>query len=138
MSEKRNIKVLWVDDDADYLLSPLQRRLEREGLSLSIAADAQTAIQFLKTQRFDVLLLDILLPDTESGLTRWNLGLELVENLQSTVNADTPVVGLSIVGFEDLGKGREMFASYFNKASLLDPGVLEELIASLKHGGRPV
>jgi class 3 adenylate cyclase len=137
MSEKRKIKVLWVDDDANYLLSPLQRRLEREGFSLSTAADPQTATEFLKAQKFDVLLLDVILAGREPGRLASTGGLDLVEYLQGTVNADTPVVGLSVIAVEELGTERELFASYFDKLTLLDPGVLERLVASLKHGGRP-
>lgn len=136
MSEEPKTRVLWIDDDVNYLLWPLRRVLEQEGIHISTAVDSQTAIELLRMEKFDVLLVDLILLDPRTESVSPYGGLELVEDLKNTLKADTPIVGLSAVHPAELGKERERFASYFDKVTLLEKGVLNKLIACLKHGGR--
>ncbi len=55
-------RILLVEDDA-VLRDLLQRNLQARGHDVRVAADAQTALARLRASPFDLILLDICLPD---------------------------------------------------------------------------
>jgi DNA-binding response OmpR family regulator len=55
-------RILLVEDDA-VLRNLLQRNLEVRHHQVCVAEDAQSALTFLRTIRFDLVILDINLPD---------------------------------------------------------------------------
>jgi len=55
-------RILLVEDD-EVLRELILRNLERRGHDVCIAEDAQTALAHLRTAPFDLILLDICLPD---------------------------------------------------------------------------
>src|SRR6202020_1074274 len=57
-------KVLLVEDDAD-LFSLLKYNLEKEGFALSGLQTGKGAIELCRQVRPDLILLDIMLPDSE-------------------------------------------------------------------------
>jgi ActR/RegA family two-component response regulator len=63
---KRRIRILVVDDDAN-LASNLQDILEESGYSVMIAENGKTAAILCKKKRYDIALVDVMLPD-ESGI----------------------------------------------------------------------
>lgn len=58
----KGARLLLVEDD-EVICSLLARNLEARGHELSIAGDAQMALKLLSATRFDLVLLDINLPD---------------------------------------------------------------------------
>ncbi|MFA5138254.1 MAG: response regulator [Elusimicrobiota bacterium] len=60
-SDSRRRRVLVVDDEA-AVVSVVARLLERMGHAVAGASTAEQALEFLKTESFDVILLDIELP----------------------------------------------------------------------------
>jgi DNA-binding response OmpR family regulator len=54
-------KVLIVDDEPDILLM-LRVNLEAEGYETAMAADGETALERLGADRFDLMLLDVMMP----------------------------------------------------------------------------
>ena len=103
------MKLLLVEDnldDADFLAASL-RRFGVTELSLNHVATLHDALEQLETQRFDVILLDLHLPDGS--------GLECVDALQAA-DAGTPIVVLS-------GQDDEEFA-----LGILNKGVQDYLV----------
>jgi DNA-binding NtrC family response regulator len=72
-----SIRLLIVDDD-DQLRQALARRFERGGMTVATAATGKEALQLAAQQRFDVVLLDLQLPDIS--------GIDVLERL----HADQP------------------------------------------------
>ena len=72
MSDSR-ASVLVVDDDAINRMM-LRRSLEQEGHAVSVAEDGRAALDLLRRERFDIVLLDVLMPEMD--------GFELLELLQ--------------------------------------------------------
>jgi adenylate cyclase len=72
VSESR-ASVLVVDDDAINRMV-LRRSLEQEGHAVSVAEDGRAALDLLRRERFDIVLLDVLMPEMD--------GFELLERLQ--------------------------------------------------------
>jgi len=62
MAEKNRILVV---DDEDALRTVLSAELEGEGYRVSSAGDGAEAINILKTQVFDLILLDIKMPNVD-------------------------------------------------------------------------
>jgi DNA-binding response OmpR family regulator len=54
-------RVLVVDDDPD-VLRLLQITLERDGFKPALAGDGGTALRRIEAERFDVVLLDVMMP----------------------------------------------------------------------------
>lgn len=64
-------RILVVEDD-DLTREMIRRRLERHGFSVTTASGGQLAVSLLEANRFDVLLLDWMMPGTSGmDVVRW-------------------------------------------------------------------
>src|SRR5262245_1883299 len=55
------LKILVVDDDPKYR-AYMQRGLTESGMACALAHDGESALDMMRKDRFDVVLLDIMLP----------------------------------------------------------------------------
>ncbi len=82
-----NAKILIVDDEKD-LLELLSMNLGAEGFIITTAEDAAQALAAVRTNRPDLILLDIMLPDTS--------GIKLTGKLKNTPEtANIPIILLT-------------------------------------------
>jgi len=82
-----NAKILIVDDEKD-LLELLSMNLGAEGYIITTAEDAAQALAAIRTNRPDLVLLDIMLPDTS--------GIKLTGKLKNTPEtANIPIILLT-------------------------------------------
>ena len=83
--------LLVVDDNEDNRYT-LTRRLKREGYTnLTTANDGKEALELLKSKKFDLLLLDIMMPEMN--------GYEVLEHLKADAELrHLPVIMISAVG----------------------------------------
>ena len=111
--ELSDIKVMLIDDDTDYL-TITKMYLRGKGLNIEAKSDPQEAIEILKQQPVDIILLDYFMPEMT--------GKEFVENLRQ-FNTKTLVIlqtgfseekppfemltELNIQGYHDKSKGVE-------------------------------
>ena len=79
--------ILVIDDD-NRLRSLLQRYLQEQGFAVSAAADAEMARMFLRQYRFDLLIVDVMMPN-ESGI-------EFLQKLR--LEDDVPTIILTAMG----------------------------------------
>ena len=115
--------VLAVDDDA-VIRGLLQINLELEGYAVLTAVDGAGALDVLRTQRPDLVLLDVMMPEVS--------GWEVLERLRADPRTcDLPVVFLSARAMEaDIEKGRELGVDrYVTKP--FDPDELMAVVAEL-------
>ena len=83
-SPPRHGQILVVDDNADNR-DLLSRQLAREGFSISLAPDGESALAALREQNFDLVLLDVLMPGLD--------GIEVLAQMQrDPVMAEIPVI----------------------------------------------
>lgn len=112
-------RILVVDDDG-RLRELLQRYLSEQGWHINVAADGAAMDQALASQRFDALVLDLMLPGED--------GLSLCRRLQTT-QPDLPILMLTAKGDEiDRIIGLEMGADDY----LPKPFNPRELLARLR------
>ena len=84
-----SFSLLIVDDNA-MNRDMLARRLEREGYAITTASGGKAALELLGKQNFDLVLLDILMPDID--------GYQVLEQLKADVRTrEIPVVMLTAV-----------------------------------------
>ena len=104
--------VLIVDDDPQMQFF-LREALERQQYAVCVAPSAEAALETLKVDRFDLILLDIRLP----GMS----GLEAVEEIQK-LDRRTPVIVMTAHGTRDsaLDAVRRGAYDYFTKPFSLD------------------
>lgn len=57
-------QILLVDDEPN-LLKALKMSLEQEGYAVSLAADGRTALEKVRAGRFDLIILDVMLPEID-------------------------------------------------------------------------
>jgi adenylate cyclase len=82
--------VVLVVDDEESNRSLLARRLRREGYTVSLAETGRQALEKLRSRRYDLVLLDILMPEMD--------GLEVLHQLRSDpALQNIPVLMLSAV-----------------------------------------
>jgi DNA-binding response OmpR family regulator len=121
-------RILAVDDDPT-ILRLLQVNLEMEGHDVVTAEDGHQALEALRAERPEVVLLDVMMP----GLDGW----QVCERIRADAEvAHTPVVFLSARAQEsDLVRGTEVGAdAYVTKP--FDPLALVELVERLARDGR--
>ena len=112
-------RILLVDDD-DSLTILLGGRLRREGYHVRTCSDAAQAEQELKSHSFDVILLDVMLPDRS--------GFDLCAALRD-YNIHTPVLMLSARGsVTDRVAGLRIGADDY----LAKPFEVQELLARIE------
>ncbi|MEK9154794.1 MAG: response regulator [Patescibacteria group bacterium] len=117
-------KILLVEDDP-FLSSLLKNRLQKEGLEVILAKDGEEGINFLKTTKPNLVLLDIILPKKS--------GFEVMETLRSDPELQgnsAPVIIISNLGQqEDIAKGRQLGAvEYYIKAKIS----IDDLVSKVK------
>jgi DNA-binding NtrC family response regulator len=85
--ERSPISILIVDDE-ETIVHPLSRVLEIEGYYVNSAADGRVAINMLQTLPFDIVLLDIMMPNVE--------GIDVLKFIKGQ-HFDTEVIMLTAV-----------------------------------------
>jgi len=111
-------KVLIVDDEVG-LVKGLSHSLTREGYQVKAAHDGEEALRLLANEKFDIVLLDLMLPKVD--------GLEVCR--RSRQQRDTPIIMLTAKG-DDIDRivGLEMGADDY----LAKPFNTRELIARIR------
>ncbi|MBT9500303.1 MAG: response regulator transcription factor [Burkholderiaceae bacterium] len=100
------IRCLVVDDDSE-IRQGLQAFLERFGMQVSVAADGRQMRQILGAAAFDVVVLDIMLPDASGlDLCRWIALQHATPVIMLTAQGDpgSRIVGLEMGADDYLGK----------------------------------
>ena len=114
-------KILLIEDDAD-LFSLLKYNLEKEGFALSGQHTGKGAIELCRQVRPDLILLDIMLPDSD--------GLDICKGIRNDAQlAQIPVIFLTARASEtDRIVGLELGANDY----IVKPFFVREVIARIK------
>jgi DNA-binding response OmpR family regulator len=114
-------KILLIEDDSD-LFSLLQYNLEKEGFALTGLQTGKGAIELCRQVRPDLILLDIMLPDSD--------GLDICKGIRKDLDlAATPIIFLTARAAEtDRIVGLEIGANDY----VVKPFSVRELIARIK------
>jgi len=121
VSERMNKKIVLVEDDSD-LFALLQYNLEKEGYRFSGLQTGRDALDLCRSERPDLLILDIMLPDFD--------GLEICKGLRRDPDlAQVPIIFLTARASEaDRVLGLELGANDY----IVKPFSVRELLARVK------
>ncbi len=108
-------RVLVVDDELDFM-ETLVKRLERRGFEVTGVGGGQEALRLLQKERFDVVVLDVMMP-----------GMDGIETLREIKLGwpRTQVILLSGHGGEEMGMRGMAYGAY---AYLLKPVSLKIVV----------
>ncbi|OGE27710.1 hypothetical protein A2867_04390 [Candidatus Daviesbacteria bacterium RIFCSPHIGHO2_01_FULL_40_11] len=123
-------KILLVEDE-DFIRELYTRQLTKAGFAVKSAIDGQSGLDTLKTEQFDLLLLDIMLP----GMN----GLQLLREFK-TQNPNSPMITILLTNLGQeavIKEGFELGAqAYLIKASYTPDQVVNEVKNAL-FGNQP-
>ena len=112
------MNILIVDDDR-VVLSSCKRILESEGHTTSLTSSAQEAITILEEKKFDLLLVDVIMPEYD--------GIYLIGSVRDKL-PDLPILVMS--GYptpETISDGMQMGATHF----IAKPFTPDELVKAV-------
>ena len=107
---KLNKKILLIEDD-EFLSEMLVKKFSSEGFNISLLKSAIDALEFIKTEKVNLILLDIILPGMD--------GFEFLKIIkENDKTKDIPVIVLSNLGQdEEIKRAKELGAEdYMVKA----------------------
>lgn len=114
------MKVLLLEDEPK-VISIIKRGLENEGFDFTVAMDGYTALQLAGLHKFDIIILDVMVP----GIN----GLEVCGNIRR-FDANVPILILSALdSSEDIVKGLNLTADDY----MTKPFKLAELRARMQN-----
>ena len=123
MIKKATMKLLIVDDEQEFL-SLIEKRLSRRQMEVTCADNGSSALELVKEQDFDVVIMDVRMPGMD--------GLEALRRMKE-VKPTLPV--LLLTGHASLGvavNGMELGAFDY----MLKPVAINELILKLEDAAR--
>lgn len=117
-------KILLLIEDDEFIRTLYTKQFDLNGFSTDVAATGNDGLAKVKTTKYDLILLDILLPDIN--------GLEVLKKIkqEANLNQNTPVVLLTNIGQDSvIQEGFKLGAkSYLLKSSYS----LEQIVKELK------
>lgn len=126
-----NLKKILLVEDEDFIRELYTRQLTKAGFLVKSAVDGQTGLNMLRSETFDLLLLDIMLP----GMN----GLQLLREFK-TQNPNSPMITILLTNLGQeavIKEGFELGAqAYLIKASYTPDQVVNEVKNALS-GGQP-
>lgn len=116
-------KIILLVEDDPFLNSLLKTRLTNEGFTVLNAADGDQALEMMKKEKLDLVLMDLILPKKS--------GFEVLEAVKEDPKAPkVPAIIISNLGQEeDIIRGKELGAiEYYVKAKTS----IDDLVSKIK------
>jgi DNA-binding response OmpR family regulator len=121
-------KVVVADDDR-MLRKAAETTLRRQGYSVSTASDGEEALQLIRSEQPDIIVLDLIMPKLQ--------GFDVLHILkQDTLTSSIPVIVLSSLTQEqDKQEALDLGAvAYFNKSTLSLGELVKQVERTLTKG----
>ena len=97
-------RLVLIVDDEEALASALGMKFGKHGFTPTVCHNGESAITHMKATKFDAILLDIIMPETD--------GYDVLRARSKSMNADTPVYVLTALGQEErLERAKHMGAT---------------------------
>lgn len=119
------VRILLIEDDT-HIAQGIQYFLEGEGFQIKVAEMARQAIELLKSEDFQLVILDVTLPDGN--------GFELFEEIK--VRKELPIIFLTAMdGEEEIVKGFELGADEYITKPFRPRELLSRIKNVIRHTG---
>jgi len=118
------MKILVVEDE-ERVSSFIKRGLEENGIQVTQAYDGATGLRMAQRNKFDVIILDVIMPEIN--------GLEVCRQLKAEFGSDISILMLTALGTtDDIVEGLNIGADDY----LVKPFKIRELLARVQALGR--
>lgn len=120
-------KILIIEDDK-FLRELCEKKLKQEGFEVVVAIDGKEGLEKIKTEKPDLVLLDIILP----GIS----GFDILETIQLDAEINNiPVILLTNLGQEeDIKRAKDLGAKgYLIKANVFPSEIVKKIIEVLNN-----
>lgn len=124
-------KIVVADDDRMFRKAA-ETTLRRQGYAVTTASDGEEALQLIRAERPDIIVLDLIMPKLQ--------GFDVLQVLkQDSVTAAIPVIVLSSLTQEqDKQEALDLGAvAYFNKATFSLGELVKQVESTLTKGQAP-
>ena len=121
----KSLKIVLVDDNTDYLFT-METFLSRNGFEVKTSEDAEKGLELIRSERPDMLLLDVMMETLFSGF-------ELCKQMRMDDEwKDRPIIGISGMG-DELGIDYKQWPDYeyFKPDAFLDKPVDKQKLLRL-------
>ena len=125
------MKVVVADDDRMFRKAA-ETTLRRQGYAVATASDGEEALQLIRSERPDIIVLDLIMPKLQ--------GFDVLQTLkQDSVTASIPVIVLSSLTQEqDKQEALDLGAvAYFNKTTFSLGELVKQVESTLAKGPEP-
>lgn len=114
-------KKILIAEDERAIAKALELKLKNSGYDVTVAYDGQEALNNLKTNQYDLLVLDLMMPNVD--------GYQVLENLRDSNNTTPVIVASNLSQDNDFQKAKSLGAKdYFIKSNTS----LAELVEKIK------
>ena len=124
-------KIVVADDDRMFRKAA-ETTLRRQGYAVTTASDGEEALQLIRSERPDIIVLDLIMPKLQ--------GFDVLQVLkQDSITAAIPVIVLSSLTQEqDKQEALDLGAvAYFNKATFSLGELVKQVESTLTKGQAP-
>ena len=119
MFDNQHHKVL-VTEDESLVADLISRKLEAGGLVVTVARNGQEALDQLAKNKYDLLLMDLTMPDLD--------GFQLLSRLKTQKNTMPIIVMSNLSQAEDVKKAKALGAwNYIIKANVTPTEIVEKV-----------
>jgi CheY-like chemotaxis protein len=91
--------ILWIEDDY-IVLKPLIKPLEKAGYIFDYAKNQREALECLSNRAYDLIILDIIIPEGEYHSEReplLHVGVKLLHKIVKELGIKTPIIVVSVL-----------------------------------------
>lgn len=118
-------KKILIAEDEKPMAKAMQLKLISEGYEVQVVHDGKAALEALSKNRFDLLLLDLVMPVKD--------GFAVLENLKKSKRKITVIVASNLSQEEDIKRANSLGAKdFFVKSDTPISGVVDRVKAALK------
>ncbi|MCA1933414.1 MAG: sigma-54 dependent transcriptional regulator [Calditerrivibrio sp.] len=119
------MNVLVIDDQKSICYS-LKRLLEKNNMNVTLAYDGQTGMDIFSKDRFDIVFLDVKLPDID--------GIDLLENFFPKVNHNAKIIIMTAFHETDIALKSMKIGAFEYILKPFDSEQLNEIISNILRG----
>lgn len=113
-------KKILIAEDEKPLAKALQLKLNHEGFEAEIASDGEEALEHIKTGKYELVLLDLMMPKID--------GFGVLESLQKAKSTVPVIVTTNLSQPEDLARVRSLGArGYLVKSNTPLSGIIQRI-----------
>lgn len=118
---EQNFKKILIVEDEKLIVKPLEIKLKLSGFQVGTAYDGKEALDILAKEKYDLILLDLMMPDID--------GFTVLKELNKRGDQTPVIIASNLNQIDDVSRALEMgVKNYYVKSNTS----LEEIVENVK------